>query len=72
MLFTDIKVFAYNKENRDNKYGNETKEGSDMSEAQIGYILGNEELLARIGPLWEELNEHHKQRSPILSRNMSF
>ncbi len=40
-----------------------------MSEAQIGYILGNEELLARIGPLWEELNEHHKQRSPYFKQD---
>ena len=35
-----------------------------MSQAEIRYILGNEELLDRIGPLWEALNEHHKKRSP--------
>lgn len=40
------------------------KEGSDMSGAQISYIIGNEGLLDRIELLWQELNEHHKTRAP--------
>lgn len=35
-----------------------------MTKGQIGYIFGNEDLLDMIEPLWKELNEHHKLRSP--------
>lgn len=39
-----------------------------MNQAQIKYILGNEELLDRTGPLWEELTKHHKQLSPYFKQ----